>query len=132
MGTILIAGGFYTDAGANVSSEPARVFDADAPAEMIAVYLDIAERPTEAAHQNSGWLVNMVIIGKRRASADGLQAAQLEILEDIERAMAPRSGWPAGISAPKFQEAKFINRAEGLTWVGVAVRYTALIARPRN
>lgn len=131
LGTIRTDDGYQTDAGAEVTTEPARLFDEDAPAEFICVYLDLVERPNEPAVRNTGWMANLVVIGRRRADADERQGAQIALLEDIERAMAVRAGWPVGVQAPVFQQAKFINRAEGTTWVGVAVGYSAHITRPR-
>jgi hypothetical protein len=131
LGEISVANGYHTDAGAQVTGEPERVFAEDAPATMLCAYLDAVGKPTDPALRTVGWLADVIVVAKRSVAADGRQQGQVELLEDIERAMAERKGWPAGASAPTFQEAKFINRAEGLPWVGVAVRYSSHLTRPR-
>jgi hypothetical protein len=131
LATVLVANGFYTDAGQVVTTEPAQLSDDTAPALALCVYLEGIERPADPAQRDHGWLVNLVVIGKRAHGANLAQQRQIELLADIERAMTDRSAYPQGIQAPRFQEAKFINRVEGLPWVGVAIRYSAHIARPR-
>lgn len=131
LATILVANGFRTDAGEVVTTEPQQLIDNADVALGLCVYLDGLERPTDPSMRTHGWRANLMVIGKRKVEVDARQAGQVELLEDIERAMAPRRGWPVGMTAPVFEEAKFINRAEGLPWVGVVVRYSAHIARPR-
>lgn len=131
LGAIRSADGYNSDIGQVVTSEPAALFTEDAGTEMVCAYVDLLEQPTDPAIRNSGWLAHLVVVAKSTSGQDERQARQIELLEDVERAMAGRADWPAGMRPPVFQEAKFINRAEGLPWVGVAVRYSSLITRPR-
>lgn len=131
LATVQVANGYRTDAGSVVTTEPASLSDQDAPAVSLCVYLDQVGRPSDPAQREHGWLTDLIVVGKRAHAIDQAQQGSIDLLVDIERAMATRVDFPRGGQAPRFQEAKFITRLEGLPWVGVVIRYSAHIARPR-
>lgn len=128
---VLVANGYSRDFGLNVTDEPEALFETDAPDEMVCAYIDLLEKPSDPAMRNVGRLTHVAVVVKGTAGQGNRQASQVAMLADMDRVMADRTGWPTGVTAPEFQEAKFINRAEGLPWVGVAIRYSSHITRPR-
>jgi hypothetical protein len=126
--SILVSGGYYTDAGANVTLEPSQ--EPDSSSALLCVFLDGTTQPTDPAVRRIGRQVSIMVVGKITADQDSAQQKQHELLADIERAMSnQQKQFPLGGQYPFFEEAKFINRVEGLPWVGVAVRYNAHITR---
>lgn len=126
--SVLIANGYHTDAGATVTLEPTQEPNDSQP--LLCVFLDGASQSPDPALRRVGQDVSIMVVGKVKAQQGSEQLTQHQILADIHMALAgQQKRFPLGGRFPVFEEAKFINRVEGLSWVGVAVRFSAQITR---
>jgi hypothetical protein len=126
------AGGYQTDIGAAVTTEPTQAQD-DADA-IVAVLVERQQRATDAAVTRTHRLTTVAVVAKAQA-ADTRQAMAMidAIVDDIERAMADRqSTYPTGIQAPQFAEMEPLVPEAGSRWVGAVIRYTTHVPIPKH
>lgn len=121
---ITVANGYYTDAGNFVTQEPEQIPD-DKEA-CIGVVLETLDKPTDAALRTVGRLMTIAIVGKVNVDIDEAQLQVHRLIADIDRALTGRNDqFPIGAQHPVFQSAEPIPPADGVTWVGAKLRYTA-------
>lgn len=121
---ISIANGFHTDAGCYVTLEPGQIPD-DQEA-LIGVVLDTVLRPDDPAFRGLGNLVTAVVIAKVPANKSESQQKLNCLIEDIQKALSDKQKqFRAGTHQPRFVEARIIPPADGMSWIGAEVRYSA-------
>lgn len=126
---ITVANGFQTDAGQYVTREPAQIPSTE-PA-LIAIALDSIGRATEPALLRTHRLATVLVVGKVPTAQDNAQIQLHRVIEDVERAFARRQAdFPIGIQFPDFIEARPVPPAEGMTWIGVEMRYATHVPKP--
>lgn len=129
LASITIADSYRTDAGANITLEPNQEPGEDRKP-LLCAFTDAIDRPQDPAIRRTGKQISLMVVAKIPCDLDDAQILQHYLLEDIEKAMTGRyEVFGAGEQYPQFQEARFINRIDGLAWVGVAVRYVAHLTR---
>jgi hypothetical protein len=123
---IRVSDGYFTDAGAlaKCGREPKQVPAADGIA--LSVGLEALQRPEDPAMKRAGWLAGVVVRIRVGTDLDDAQLRLHELVDDVRQAMFNRHDvFPAGTQYPRFVEARFIPAAEGVTWVGADLLYTA-------
>jgi len=127
---ITTAGGYHTDAGQHVTREPHAIPDDDQGA-LIALALELKQPATDPALRRTHRFVTALLVAKVDYSDP--ETAQLrlhELIDDVERALDQRQAvFPAGVQYPVFVEAKPIQPAEGVTWIGAEVRVAAHVPK---
>lgn len=125
---ISVANGFYTNAGSTVTLEPGQVpQDAGMAIAAALDLLSAAETDSGRANQAFDKAV-LVVVAKVSVQQADAQIRLHELMADVKRCFVGRQReFPAGIRFPQFIEARPIAPADGLSWMGVEVRFSSQI-----
>lgn len=116
------ANGYDTDAGQHVTLEPGQLPDTVPLA--VAVAIQRIGVPTDAAVSRTHNLVELAVIIKVPATATTAQVVLHRAISDVRRAMANRqTQFLPGLQHPVFDGAEVIPPADGMSFVGAAVRF---------
>ena len=125
--SILVANGYFTDAGSYVTREPTQIPETQAA--LIAVALEGLARAADPAMRTVGRLATVVVVGKVPIDQEDAQIRLHELIDDIERCLRDQlSSFPAGTQWPQFIDAKVIPPAEGMSWIGAELRYSGHVS----
>jgi len=120
---IQVANGYNTDAGLNVTKEPAQV-PSEANGPVLAVVMDTLQPGSPAGGTTTRNQV-IVIFAKIAGNDEIAQLNLHALIDDVEQAMAKKAvPYPPQTTRPKFLSAQNIAAADGLDWVGAEIRYT--------
>lgn len=121
---ITVANGYHTDAGGFVTREPHTIPDSQGA--VIAIAIESKQPASEPGLRRTHRLVTALVFAKVATDQDNYQLRLHELMDDIERALDQKHAqFAAGTQYPVFAEAKPIPPAEGMTWIGAEVRFTA-------
>lgn len=121
---ITVANGYHTDAGLQVTREPAQVPD-DAGT-VLAVILESMRNPDDPAVRNAAQLCSVAVLAKVGTGMSDHQLKLHQLIDDIRRALANRRDvFEVGSQYPRFVEVRVIPPTEGMKWIGADVRYSA-------
>lgn len=122
------AGGYRTDAGQDVTLEPAPAAASEKPDPFLAVVWERQERPDDTAVARTHRKTTFRVLGKLPAGMTDAQERIDALTSDVERALDRRpERWPAGYSAPVYVSAEPLAGAVEAGYVGVALTYTSNI-----
>lgn len=122
------AAGYRTDAGQDVTLEPAPAAASEKPDPFLAVVWERQERPDEPAVARTHRKTTFRVIGKLPAGMTDAQERIDAMASDIEQALDRRpERWPAAYSAPAYVSAEPLAGAVEAGYVGVALTYTSNI-----
>jgi hypothetical protein len=127
---ISTANGFFTNAGAAVSIEPAQI-PADAALALALVLESLAAGNDPGGRIRQGsYTADLLVVIKVSTTQTDAQQRMHEVIDDVLRAfIGQEATFPNGITLPKFIESRPIPPAEGLLWVGAELRFSAQINR---
>jgi hypothetical protein len=125
---VRVANGFYTDAGAFVTREPAQISEEQGA--LLTLVIESVQRAEEPATARTHNLVTVVVIGKVATGVDDGQLRLHELIADVEAALHNRLDvFQPGIQYPRFVEARVIPPVEGMRWIGCEARFTAHVPK---
>lgn len=120
---ILVANGFHTDAGLNVTREPHQ--NPDDGGTLIEISLAGIGKATATAVANTHRLVTISVAAMVSVTADNHQYVLHCIHADVEKAFAGEfARFGDGRVFPTFVSSVPIKPAQGMAWIGVDIRYT--------
>jgi len=123
MQQIRSADGYRTDAGANVTDEPAQVPDDGTPI-VLAVVLDTRSRPTDPGAPRTAKSASIALLVKLSCGITDAQQVLHEVLDDIDKAIDGKAiAFPENITYPRFASSQQIPAADGVNWIGAEIRY---------
>ena len=135
LAAIRTSNGYLTDLGANVSLEDTQQLDDDGA--RLVILQDTLTRPQDPAMRGAGRVRFAVVAQHPRGTADGqlrLHRAQADVIRCLTDTTALRPIFQVGAAAhpfPQFEESVMASQVDGMTWIGVAVRFTAHLRFPR-
>ncbi len=122
---IRVVDGYHTDAGLDVTLEPAPVVADDKSAFVTALW-ERQERPADPALVRVKRLTTFRVLAKLPAAMDEAQARLDLIVDDIERAMGDQQfRYPVGYGFPAYVSAEPLAAEVTAGWVGVVITYTS-------
>lgn len=125
---ILQADGYRTDAGNDVTDEPAPAAAAEKPNPFLSAVWIRQERATEPAVSRTHRLTTFRVVGQLPSDMDNAQERVDALTSDVERALDARpQHWPAGFSSPVYVSAEPLAAQPEAGYVGVAITYTSNI-----
>lgn len=125
---ILQAAGYRTDAGNDVTDEPAPAAASEQPDPFLSAVWIRQERATDPAAVRTHRLTTFRVIGKLPADMDNAQERVDALTSDVERALDGRpQRWPPGFSNPTYVSAEPLAAQPEAGYVGVAITYTSHI-----
>lgn len=120
---ITIAGGYNTDAGLVVTTEPAQVKQ-DASA-VLAVQMEELLRATEPGFARTHRLMTFLVAIRVPTDLDDAQGTLDLAIDDVERAMQNKqTKFPAGVVFPRFEGCRPSPAPDNGRWIGAIVRYS--------
>lgn len=125
---ILQASGYRTDAGHDVTDEPAPAAADEKPDPFLSAVWIRQERATDPAVIRTHRLTTFRVVGRLPASMSNAQERVDALTADVERALDGRpEQWPAGYSSPVYVSAEPLAAQPEAGYVGVAITYTSHI-----
>lgn len=117
--------GYSTDAGLDVTLEPAPAVAEDKNAFVTALW-ERQERPADPGLARAKRLTTFRVLAKVPADMDEAQGKLDLIVDDIERAMADQQfRYPVGYGFPTYVSAEPLAAEVTAGWVGVVITYTS-------
>lgn len=124
---IQVADGYNTDAGDDVTLEPAPVVSEE-KSEFITVVWSRQARPTQPAVMRTHRLTTFDVVAKLSTTLGNAQTRLDAIVSDIEAAMADQQfRYPKGYEFPQYQSTEPLAGAVTAGWIGAVLTYSSHI-----
>ena len=121
---ITTANGFNTDAGLNVTTEPAQI-PGTLTEPVLALLIEKQQRPADAAAVARTRLTTLIVAVRVPADLDEAQDRLDDVISDVEAAMDRPSmeRFPVGVQWPRYVGVDFGQPLAGLGWNGALITY---------